>query len=206
MDFVVYKLLGALIVLGIGWLIAVVVGRFVSEILRRLKFDQFFEKAGFKEALEKAELKVDAAGFIGEIVKWVLFIIALVAAVDILGFKQFTVFLIDVANYLPNVIVAVAIFVVTVIIVDYLTKIVRAWVEGMKTGYGKTVGEIVRWAIWVFAIVAILLQLGVAKELVITLFTGAVAFCVIAGGIAFGLGGKEIAGEILRDLQKKLKK
>lgn len=199
------SLVGAIIVLIVGWFIAVGVGRLIAEILKRVRFNQLFEKGGWREALEKAEWKIDASAFVGEIVKWVLVIVFLLAAVEILGFVQFADFLKKVVLWLPNVIVAVAIFIVTVVIADYLAKLMRAWVEGMKVGYGHFVESIVRWAIWIFAILAILIQLGVAKELVVTLFTGAVAFAVIAGGIAFGLGGKDIAAEILRDLQRKLR-
>jgi len=103
------------------------------------------------------------------------------------------------------VIVAALIFVVTVILVDILEKIVRAGVEGVKVGYGQLVSVIVKWSIWIFAILAILHQLGIAKSFMETLFTGFVAMLVIALGIAFGLGGKEVAAEMLRDLRNKLR-
>jgi len=127
------------------------------------------------------------------------------AAVEILGFVQFAAFLKSVLIYLPNVIVAALIFVVTVILVDILEKIVRAGVEGVKVGYGQLVSVIVKWSIWIFAILAILHQLGIAKSFMETLFTGFVAMLVIALGIAFGLGGKEVAAEMLRDLRNKLR-
>ncbi|MBI2624915.1 MAG: hypothetical protein HYW70_01080 [Candidatus Nealsonbacteria bacterium] len=198
-------LLGAVIVLVVGWFVSDGIGRLVTEILKRMRFNQLFEKGGWKEAMEKAEWKIDAAGFIGEIVQWVLVIVFLMAAVEILGFSQFADFLTKVSLWLPNVVVAVAIFIVAVVIADYLAKLSRAWIERMRVGYGHLAESIVRWAVWIFAILAILLQLGVAKELVITLFTGAIAFGVIAGGIAFGLGGKDIAAEIMRDFQRRLK-
>ena len=95
------------------------------------------------------------------------------------------------------------ILVVAVIIADILEKLVRVAVEGIKVGYGKLVGSIVKWAIWIFAILAILMQLKIAVELILTLFTGFVIMVAIAGGIAFGLGGKEMAREILQTLRDK---
>lgn len=198
-------LIGAILVLVIGWFVAIGIGKLITSILRKIKFNQIFESGVWKEALAKAEWKVDAAEFVGTIVKWVLVIVFLLAAAGILGLGQFAEFLGNVFIYLGNIIVAVFIFVVAVIIADYVGKIVRAFVEGMKVGYGRLAEMIARWAIWIFAILAILTQLGIAKELIVTLFTGVVAFCVIAGGIAFGLGGKEIAAEILREFQRKLK-
>ena len=164
-----------------------------------------FEKGVWKEALEKAEFKIDASGFIGQIVKWVFVIVFLMAAVEILGLTQFAGFLKNVLAYLPNVIVAAFILVVAVIVADFLEKIVRAAVESVRVGYGHLVGIIVKWSIWIFAILAILLQLKIAPSLIQILFTGLVAGLVISGGIAFGLGGKEIAAGILQDLHRKFK-
>jgi len=203
-DFVP-RLIGAIIIFVIGWFISIAIGKLVAEILKRIKFNQIFEKGGWKGALEKAEIKVDVSGFIGAIVKWVLLIVFLLAAVEVLGLVQFADFLTDVLAYLPNVVVAALIFVVAVIIADILEKIVRAAVEGAKLGYGNLVGTIVRWSIWVFAIMAILYQLKIAPALIQTIITGVIALIVIAGGIAFGLGGKEVAAELLQDLRRKIR-
>lgn len=206
-GFIVFlpKLIGALIVFLIGWFVAIGVGKLVVGILKRLKFNQIFEKGTWKEALERAELKIDAAGFIGAVCKWILVIVFLMAAVGILGLKDFADVLKSVLGYLPNVVVAALIFVVAMIIADIVEKVVRAAVEGTKMGYGHIAGVIVRWSIWIFAILAVLMQLKIATELILTLFTGFVALAAIAGGIAFGLGGKETAAEILEGLKKKLK-
>lgn len=199
------KIIGAIIVLLIGWFIAIGVGKVVSEILKRLKFNRIFERGVWKEALEKAEIKIDASEFIGAICKWILVIVFLLAAVEILGLVQFADFLTKVLAYLPNVIIAALIFVVAVIIADIVEKVVRAAAEGAKLAYAHLAGVIVKWSIWIFAILAILIQLKIAPDLLQTLFTGFVALIVIAGGIAFGLGGKEVAAELLQNLKKKLK-
>jgi len=201
------RLIGALVLFIIGWIISVAIGKLVAEVLRRIKFNRIFEKGGWKTALEKAEIKVDASGFIGAIFKWVLMIVFLAAAIEILGFVQLTGFLTDVLNYLPNVVVAAFIFVIAVIIADILEKVVRAAVEGVKVGYGQLVGVIVKWSIWIFAILAILSQLRIEAanwiiDLVKIAFIGIVAMIAIA----FGLGGKEVASEILQNFKNKLKR
>lgn len=198
-------LVGALVVFLIGWFIAVGVAKLVSEVLKKAGFNRIFEKGIWKEALEKAEFKIDAAGFIGAIFKWVLVIVFLMAAVEVLGLREFAGFLNGVIGYLGDVIIAALIFVVAVILADILEKLVRATVESAKVGYGHLVGMIVKWSIWIFALLMILMQLRVSPSLIQTLFTGFVALMVVAGGIAFGLGGKDIANEVLRDFYKKLK-
>jgi len=119
---------------------------------------------------------------------------------------EFAGFLKSILAYLPNVVIAVLILVVTVIVVDIVEKIIRAAVEGIRVGYGHLASVIVKWAIWIFAILAILQQLKFEAadwvfDLIKIVFVGIVAM----GTIAFGLGGKEVAAEILQDLRKKLK-
>ena len=198
-------LIGALIIFVIGWFIAMAIGRVVSEILIRIKFNELFERTDWKHALDKAKLSVNPAEFLGAIVKWILVIVFLMAAVEILGLPEFADFLGRVVAYLPNVFVAALFFVVAVIVADIVEKIIVAAVEKMRVGYSHFVGVVVKWAIWVFAILAIFYQLGVVPEMIQTLFTGLIAFIVIAGGLAFGLGGKDVANELLRDWKGRLK-
>jgi len=197
-------LLGVIIVFVIGWFFAVLIGKIVTEILKRLKFNQIFEKGGWRAAMQKAEIKVDAAGFIGAIVKWVLIIAVLQVAVGILGWTDFAVLLGKVIDYLPNVIIAALIFVVAVVVADILQKVIVAAAESANFSYTKTAGAIVKWAIWIFAILAILRQLVIVPELVETLFSAIVYGVVATFVIAFGLGGKDMATEMLKDLKGKL--
>lgn len=199
-------LIGAIIVFAVGWFISVGVGRLVTEVLKRIKFNQIFEKGNWDEAMAKADIKVDASGFIGGIAKWVMVIVFLLAAVEILGFNEFAYLLQKILAYLPNVIVAALIFVVTVILVDIIEKIVRVTVESIKVGYGAIVSAVIKWSIWVFAILAILTQLKFeAADWIMDLIKIAFMGLVAMMALAFGLGGKEAAAEILQDVKKKLK-
>ena len=199
------KLIGAIIVFIIGWFIAIGIGKLIVKFLQLVKLNQLFARSDWDEALGKAGLKADVAGFIGAICKWILVIVFLLAAVEILGFFQFAAFLQNVLSWLPNVIVAVAIFVVAVIVADIVEKIVRAVVEKSKVGLAQYTSLIVKWSIYIFAILAILLQLGIARYLINTLFAGVIAMLALAFGLAFGLGGKEVASEMLDGLKRKLK-
>ena len=197
-------LIGAIIVFVIGWFIALGVGKLIAEILARLKFNKLFEKTGWKGALEKAELKVNPSEFIGAICKWILVIVFLLAAVEILGFVQFANFLRSVIGWLPNLVVAIAIFVVAIILADILEKIVRAGVKKLELGYAEFLGAAVRWAIYIFAGLAILLQLGVTPTIINTLVIGFVGMIALALGLAFGLGGKEAAAKLIEKIGEKI--
>lgn len=200
------ELIGALIVFIIGWFISLGIGRLVTQILRKLQFNELFKGGSWGRALEKSEIETDVSKFIGDLFKWIVLIVFLLAAVEILGLTQFASFVQDILAYLPNVIVAALIFVVAVIVADFTKKIIRTAIEGMKVEYADLAGSIVKWSIWVFAIFAILTQLGVAAQLIQTLFTGIVAVLVISFGLAFGLGGKEVARDILQDFRHRLRR
>lgn len=198
------NLVGALIVFVIGWFIAVGVGKLISTILEKLKFNKIFEKTGWTEALAKAEVKVNPAEFIGAICKWILVIVFLLAAVEILGFSQFASLLRSVILWLPNLIVAIAILVVAVILADILEKIVKASVAKMEIGYTGFLGTVIKWAIYIFAVLTILLQLGIATSFINTLVMGFVGMIALALGLAFGLGGKDAAAKLIEDLRQKI--
>ena len=196
----------AIIIFIIGWFIAIGIGKLTEEILKRLKFDRLFAAEGWKEALEKADFKIGPSEFIGDIVKWILIIVFLAVSVEILGLQQFSSFLDQVVMWLPNLLAAVLIFIATVVIARFAEKLVEVPLRKSKVEYAKLAGSITRWAVWVFGLFAILLQLGIAKELIIALFWGIVGLITIAGGIAFGLGGRDLARDILDDLRHRVKK
>ena len=198
------NLLGAIIVFVIGYFIALAVGKLIAGILTRLKFNKIFERIGWKEALEKAELKVNPSEFVGAIFKWMLIIVFLLVVVEILGFVQFAGVLDKLISWLPNLIVAVAIFVVAVIVADILDKVIRASVQKIGVKYVGALGGMVRWAIYVFAGLAILVQLGVAQSLINVLITAVFGMLALAFGLAFGLGGKDAAAKIIEDLRRKI--
>lgn len=198
-------LLGAIIILLIGWFISDWVGKLITEILKKLKFDKIFERTQWQNALQKADLRVSISYFVGEIVQWMLVIVFLLASVEILGSYQLALFLNKIVNWLPNLIVAVAIFVVALIISDFIKKIIRALIEKAGISHASIISSIVQISIWFFAISAILVQLGIASELIQILFSGIVALLVISCGIAFGLGGKDLAKDILNGLRNKLR-
>jgi len=204
----VAKLILAIVVFVIGYLISVGIGKIITEILKSVKFNKIFDKEGWSRALQRANIDVDPSEFIGAIVKWVFVIVSLLIAVDILNLAQFGVILTQVLNYLPNVVVAALIFVVAVIISDIIEKVVRIAVERMRVGYGHIASMIIKWAIWVFTIFLILEQLLPSSDLIKTLYMaivwGIVGTLAVGLAIAIGLGGKDVAGEVIRDMKNKI--
>lgn len=197
--------LGAIIIFIIGWVIASVLGKLSAQIIRVLRIDSILEKMGFKKSLERANLNLDSSKFMGELVRWFFIIVFLMAATDILGLTQVTDFLVRVLLYIPQLIVAVLILLAAVLIANFLQRIVRASVEAAGFSSANTLAAITKWSVLVFAILAALIQLGIAPALIQTIFTGFVAALVISSGLAFGLGGKDFAASILNKFRKDIK-
>jgi len=198
------KLVGAIVVFLIGWFVSIFVGKVIAEILKRLKLDRAFERTGWQEALEKAEIKISPSVFIGEICKWILVIVFLMASVEILGFYQFSQFLGRIVSWLPNLIVAIVIFIVAVIVADILEKIIKASTKKIGVAFAGFLGSLAKGAIYVFAGLAILLQLGVAQEIIRAIVFGLIFAFSLAVGLSFGLGGKEAASRMIEEFKKKI--
>ena len=203
------QLLLAIVVFIIGYIISVGIGRLITEILKGVKFNRLFAKEGWQKAIEKADIKVDPSAFIGAIFKWVFVIVSLLLTADILKLTKFSELLQNILNYIPNLIVAIFIFVVGVVIADVVEKLVRATVEKMKVGYAALAASIVRWTIWIFLIFMILDQLLPKSDLIQILYSGIVNGIVfaVAGAVAlaFGLGGKDAAAKAIEDLKSRMR-
>ncbi len=197
------KLIVALIIFIAGWIIAVALGRLISQIIKALKLDKALQAIGADSTLTKAGFKLDSGAFIGGLVKWFFIIVFLVAAVDVLGLSQVNIFLREVVLlYLPNVIIASLILVVAAFIAEAAKKLAVGSAKAADVPSANMIGGVVKWAIWIFAILAALYQLGIAGVFAQTIFTGFVAMLAIAGGLAFGLGGKDAASRYVERLRE----
>lgn len=198
-------LFGALLVFLIGWFIAVALGKFVTQILRTLKIDQALDNLGLRGTLDRANIEGNVSGFIGALIKWFLIIAFLMAASDILGLNQVGDFLNQVLLYIPNLVIAVIILLVAALVARFVSNVVKGSVKAAGFSYGNFLATVARWAIFIFAALAALEQLGIALALIRTLFTGIIALIAIAGGLAFGLGGKDLAAEFLNKVRRDVK-
>jgi len=199
------SLIAALIVFFVGWAIAIAVGRLIEKALAVLRINAAFESIqGLKKAVEQAGLKMNIARLIGEVFKWFLLIVTLLAATDILGLNEVSQFLSSVLLYIPNVVVAALILVIAVLLSNFVYRTVLASVEAAGFTSGGAIAAVSKWAIIVFAIFAALLQLNVATTLIQTFLTALFAMLAIAGGLAFGLGGKDLAAKWLKKVESDL--
>lgn len=198
------SLLGAILVFVVGLIVAAGIASLVEKLLSAMKLDALLRKLGLEEYTQRANLELNSGHFIGEIVYWFLILAFLLAASDILGFFALSSFLRDVLLYIPNLVIAVLIMVASVVVAGLAKHLVKASVMGARLHSAKFLGSAAWWAIVIFGVLASLVQLGIAVSIINTLITGLIAMISLAGGLAFGLGGKEYAAHLMGKLQNEL--
>lgn len=197
------KLIIAGIIFIIGLVVASVIGKFVAKIVSTVKVDKALQSVGVEEMLHKGGFSLDAGAFLGGLVKWFLIVVFLVASIDILGLRDVNDFLKNVVlSYLPNVIIAALILIVAAFIASAMQKLVVGSAKAAGAPSTHFLGGLTKWSIWAFAILAALYQLGIVGPFAQTLFTGFVGMIAIAGGLAFGLGGRDAAARYIEKLRK----
>jgi len=195
------NLIAAIIVLIIGLIVAAGLGALVEKIFEGMRLDTFLEKLGLKPFFERAGLRLRASYFLGRLVYWFIVIAFLLAVAQTLGLYALAVFLTAVVNYLPNVLAAVLIMLAALVLANFLRRIVVASVLSAKLHAAQFLGSLTWWSVVVFGLLAALQQLDIAASIIQTLVTGFIAMLALAGGLAFGLGGKDYASHLVGRLR-----
>lgn len=197
-------LLGAVLVFVIGWIIAGILGKVAEKVIKIIKVDQVVERLKVGEKFKNAGIELSVSKFFGELVKWFLILVFLMAATDILGLDQVTGFLNDIINYLPNVVVATIILSVAVLVGNLVHRVVRSSTMAAGIMSASFLAALSKWSIVIFGLLAALIQLGIAVSLVNTIFIGIIAALSLAIGISFGLGGRDEAAAILKKVREEI--
>lgn len=196
------NLIVAIIIFILGWIVGAVIGHAIEQVIAAIKIDSLFKSAGADEVLARAGIRLNVGAFLGGLVKWFIVVVFLMTSLEIIGLTQVNSFLREVVlNYLPNVIIAAFVLIVATVIADAMRKIVEGSARAANIHSARLLGSIVKYAIWTFAFIIALSQLGIAAQFMQILFTGLIAMLAIAGGLAFGLGGKEAAAKTIEKLR-----
>ncbi|MEK7461839.1 MAG: hypothetical protein AAB586_02080 [Patescibacteria group bacterium] len=192
----------AIIILILGWLVGALFDRAIWQVFKSLKIDDALRRAGFDTFLRRGGIDLDSGAFIGGLVKWFVIVMFLIASLDVLGLSQVNFFLQEVVlGYLPQVLVAALVLLVAGVIGDVTGRVVITAARTAGIGSAHFVGAVAKWAVWVFAILVALSQLGIAVAFSQTLFTGIVIAISLALGLSFGLGGQEAASRFIEKIR-----
>lgn len=197
------KLLGFGLILIAGWFVASLIEKGIAAVLRSIRFNDMAQRAGLDAFVRKMGMDTDPAGMIGLVVKWFVRLIALVVAFDALGLPAVSEVLREFLLWLPNVVVAMVVLVVGGLAARALGNLVRgATAEAGLTNSG-FLAKVASFIVWTFTIVVAVNQIGIANELVNILFMAVMGALALGLGLAFGLGGRETAADIVQKLYGK---
>ncbi|MDP2671516.1 MAG: hypothetical protein Q8P13_03620 [bacterium] len=196
------NLIAAIVIFIIGVIVAAILKNALLRILEVINFERWLHNTGIPEALKRADATLSVSKLLAELLRWFTILIFLIPAVDQLGLGAVNEVLSQLLLYIPNVVVAVIIVAVGAVAAKLARDFVTATATGVGTQLSGVIGQVAQTSILVFAVLAALTQLGVAPDLIKILFTGFVAMLAIAGGLAFGLGGKDTAAGVLETIRK----
>jgi hypothetical protein len=193
------RILGFIIIVAIGWFVSSLLAKAVTGLLRAIRFDELMQKAGLSDFMNKMGTGIDSVGVIAGIVKWIVRIVVLLVAFDTLGLPAVSDVMRQLLLWLPNLVVAIFVLFIGGIAARAVGNIVRGATAEGGFSNPETLANVSRTAVWAFAIVVAINQLGIATNLINTLFTGFVGALAIACGLAFGLGGRDLASRTLEN-------
>ena len=196
----------AVVVFLIGWFIGVWLEMIIEQIVKAVKVDHALRAAGVGGVVERAGYNLNSGRFLGVLVKWFVIVVFLIASLQILNLGEVTFFLQQIVlSFLPQVIVAVLILLVAAVVAEAAHGVVAGTARAAGIRSAGFAGTVAKWAIWVFAIIVALSQLGIASAYFQTLFTGIVVALSLAFGLAFGLGGQDTASRFLERTREDMK-
>ena len=191
-------LLAAAIIFAVGWMLGSFLAGLIEKLFKTLKIDNVLRQAGVESALSKGDIRLNSGAFVGGAVRWFIIAVFFLAALKVFGLIDVTSYLETiVVGYLPRVIGAILILLVSVVIGELLRKVVSGAAANAHLSSSRILGSLTKWAVIIFAVLTALVQLNIAAALVQILFIGIVVALSLAFGLAFGLGGKEVAARIL---------
>jgi len=197
------NLVGALVILLVGWIIAKVLSALVTKALRVIRFNQIADRAEIDQFLDKAGVRMDPAAVVGTLAYWFLMLVFLGAAFNTLGLQQLTNGLNAIIGYIPNVVVAMVMLLVGALLANFVANLVRGTAGSARVGDPNLLATVARGAIMVFALMMALDQLQIAPTIIQTLWTALIGAVAVAGALAFGLGGRDVAKRMLEDWYNK---
>ncbi len=196
------NILGALGVILVGFFIGWLVEKAIVKSANKIKLTTLSNKIGLDNLLKKAKIRSHVSVIIGKFLKGYIVFMFLMAAANILDLHQIADFLNTIIAYIPNVLIALGILLIGIRFGETTSVIIETTLQVAKSSTAKIVASVAKYALIFFAAMAALTQLEIANEIVMTMFIAFVSMIALGGGLAFGLGGKDLVRDLLEDLRK----
>lgn len=196
------KLLGAIIIFVIGWIIAKMIKFVVKKVLKAINVDKLSDKVGLDEVLSKGDVKMKLSNLLSSMVYWMVMLVVIMTSLNSLDLTAIQGLFNQIILYIPNVFVAVIILILGMYAAKLASQAITGVLKNMEADQVQLVGKITYAAIMVFTVFTAIHQLQIAQHLIEIIFTMLMGALALATAIAFGIGGKDIAADLLKKLRK----
>ena len=191
------RLLGALVLFVVGWIVARLMQFILAGLLRRLGADRLAERAGVTRFLANVGLDTSIANLLAQVIYWLILFVFILAAVESLGLSGVSETIGNLINFLPSVLAAAIILLLGALIARVLGDAVGAMAVQSGVTTGPVLGQAVQYVLLIFAVILALEQLGVETMLLTTVAVALISATALALALAFGLGNRELARNIM---------
>jgi hypothetical protein len=200
------NLIVALLVFILAWVLGSLLGRAVKELFVAIKLDRLMDSVGLDDLAKKSGMAFSTSSFLGGLVRWFIIIVGLVVSLNVINLSDINIILVTLVTvFLPKVAIATIVLIVAAYVSKFVSGIVAVSSKSVNAGrHSMMFATIAKYAIWIFAFMIALGQLGIARELFNMIFTGIVFMLALAGGLAFGIGGKEHASRVLDKVSREM--
>ena len=192
------QIIGALLILLIGWIIARVLKKLIIRGLKLVRFNYLTEKSGIEKFLSDGGVKVSSIDIIGTLVYWIIMLVVILATLNSLKLTAASTLFNEIMLYIPNIIVAIIVLILGIYSARIISQVLITSLKNMKETTAVIIGRIAYYAIIVLTVFIILGQLNIADEIATSAFIILFGAICLAFGLAFGLGGKDWAADIIK--------
>ncbi len=187
----------AIAIILLGWVICNVIKRVVVRVLKICQFDILAERAGIKQILDRGGISQTASDILGLLVFWFLFLIAIVTTLETLNLSGATDTLHTIYLYIPKIVAALVTLILGLYFANFLESVTRTSCANAELEQAASIGRAAYIAAAIFVVAGIFEILDIASEIVIWAFILVFGAVCLALALAFGLGGREVAGRFL---------
>ncbi|WP_047546785.1 mechanosensitive ion channel family protein [Psychroserpens sp. Hel_I_66] len=188
----------ALIVIILGWLFAKIVTKILKKALKLAKFDKLDDKINEIEIVEGKQLNFNTIKMVSTFIKWLIYIMVVIIIADILNLEIISNQISEFLAYLPKLFFSLVIFIFGLLFANFIKKGLQSFLESMDLSGAKIISQIVFFLILLFVSITALNQAGINTDIITSNFTMILGAFLLAFALAFGLGAKEVVGDLLK--------
>ena len=197
------KLVMALIVFGLGFLVARFIKQLVVKLLSKINFASWVKNTPLEDYFSNTQVLNRADNILGNIAYWLVLLFSLYMSALVLGFVSLANILEQVFGYIPNLLTALVVFVIGVVLAGLVESVVKSTTRSFDPSSAILMGKLASYVVIALTLLIVLSELGIAREFIMIMFVGLVSAFALAFGLAVGLGGQYVVKDILASWYQK---